>query len=68
MVEKKHLWLYIINEEATTRVILANLLLTISLFYFGLTKSSFVSFLDGKTLKGWQASPGVKCEVKMGCY
>jgi len=35
-------------------------------FCFGGTKSEFFSLFDGKTLKGWQASPGGKWEVKNG--
>ena len=35
-------------------------------FCFGETKSEFFSLFDGKTLKGWQASPGGKWEVKDG--
>ena len=48
------------------RFILATLLLTSSSFCFGETESGFVSLFDGKTLKGWQASPGGKWEVKDG--
>ena len=35
-------------------------------FCFGETKSEFFSLFDGKTLKGWRASPGGKWEVKDG--
>ena len=48
------------------RFILATLLLTSSSFCFGETESGFVSLFDGKTLKGWQASPGGKWEIKDG--
>ena len=33
---------------------------------FGETESGFISLFDGKNLKGWQASPGGKWEVKDG--
>lgn len=48
------------------RFILATILLTSSLFCFGETESRFISLFDGKTLKGWQASPGGTWEVKDG--
>ena len=48
------------------RFILATLLLTSSLVCFGETESGFISLFDGKTLKGWLASPGGKWEVKDG--
>ena len=35
-------------------------------FCFGETKCEFFSLFDGKTLKGWRASPGGKWEVKDG--
>jgi hypothetical protein len=42
------------------------LFLLSNLFCFGETESGFVSLFDGKTLKGWEASPGGKWEVKDG--
>ena len=48
------------------RFILATLLLKSSLFCFGEAEAGFTSLFDGKTLKGWQASPGGKWEVKDG--
>jgi hypothetical protein len=42
------------------------LFLLSNLFCFGETESEFTSLFDGKTLKGWQASPGGKWEVKDG--
>ena len=53
-------------NEQPIGFILATLLLTSSLFCLGETESGFVSLFDGKTLKGWQASPGGKWEVKDG--
>ena len=43
-----------------------SLFLVTAWFCFGETKSEFFSLFDGKTLKGWQASPGGKWEVKDG--
>ena len=42
------------------------LFLLSNLFCFGETESEFTSLFDGKTLKGWLASPGGKWEVKDG--
>ena len=42
------------------------LFLLSNLFCFGETESEFTSLFDGKTLKGWLASPGEKWEVKDG--
>ena len=44
------------------------LFLLSNLFCFGETESEFTSLFDGKTLKGWLASPGGKWEVKDGVF